>query len=485
MGSTSHQTLFNFKHMSGADPIADEYFRDELSNVDKKGKRLWIFPKKPKGDLYNYRTYFSWFLMALMFTGPFFKFEGKPLFLLNVLERKFIVFGMVFWPQDLNLFAILMLSFILFIILFTVLFGRVWCGWTCPQTIFLEMLFRKIEYFIDGDYTQQKKLANQEWNTEKITKRGIKHTLFWILSFVIANTFLGYIIGIDELKLLVQDGPLAHLGKFSSLLIFTTVFYFVFAHLRELVCIFICPYGRLQGLMLDKNSMVVAYDFVRGEPRGKAKKENQVDKGDCIDCKLCVHVCPTGIDIRNGTQLECINCTACIDACDEVMVKIEKPKGLIRFASLNNITQGAKLGLNLRNGAYSVVLLGLLSVFFYLLITRKEIETTLLRTPGMLYQTQTDGRISNLYSIEFVNKTFEELPIKLKLVEPKGEIKIVDGSEILVHKESVGKTSFFLLREASEVTKISTPVIIEVWSDGKLIETMKSSFNGPVLKQAN
>ncbi|MFY8190474.1 MAG: 4Fe-4S binding protein, partial [Bacteroidia bacterium] len=198
--------------MNEANKIADEHFRDELGNVDKKGKRLWIFPKKPKGQFYNYRTWFSWFLMVLMFSGPFLKFEGKPLLLLNVLERKFIVFGMVFWPQDLNLFAILMLSFVLFIVLFTVLFGRVWCGWACPQTIFMEMLFRKIEYFIDGDYIQQKKLANQDWNTEKITKRAIKHSLFWILSFVIANTFLGYIIGIDQLKLLVTDGLFAHVG---------------------------------------------------------------------------------------------------------------------------------------------------------------------------------------------------------------------------------------------------------------------------------
>jgi cytochrome c oxidase accessory protein FixG len=466
--------------MNEASKIADEHFRDELGNVDKKGKRLWIFPKKPKGQFYNYRTWFSWFLMVLMFSGPFLKFEGKPLLLLNVLERKFIVFGMVFWPQDLNLFAILMLSFVLFIVLFTVLFGRVWCGWACPQTIFMEMLFRKIEYFIDGDYIQQKKLANQDWNTEKITKRAIKHSLFWILSFVIANTFLGYIIGIDQLKLLVTDGLFAHVGKLTSLLIFTTVFYFVFAHLRELVCIFICPYGRLQGLMLDKNSMVVAYDFVRGEPRGKMKKEEVNTHGDCIDCKLCVNVCPTGIDIRNGTQLECINCTACIDACDEVMLKIEKPKGLIRFASLNNITEGKKLGLNLRNGAYTVVLMGLLSVFFYMLITRKQVETTLLRTPGMLFQKQADGKISNLYSIEFVNKTFDELPIELKLIEPKGEIKLIDGEKVIVHKESIGKTSFFLLRDAKDITKIATPVVIEVSSNGKLIETMKSSFNGPV-----
>lgn len=469
--------------MNSAQPLADEHFRDELSNVDKKGKRLWIFPKKPKGKFYDYRTWLSWFFMALMFSGPFLKFEGRPLLLLNVLERKFIILGMVFWPQDLNLFALLMLSFILFIVLFTILFGRVWCGWACPQTIFLEMLFRKVEYFIEGDYMQQKKLMEQDWNPEKIRKRVLKHGIFWLLSFVIANTFLGYIIGIDELKLLVTDGPMAHIGKFASLLIFTTVFYFVFARLRELVCVFICPYGRLQGLMLDKNSMVVAYDYVRGEPRHKIKKDEEKGKGDCIDCKMCVHVCPTGIDIRNGTQLECINCTACIDACDEVMVKVNRPKGLVRFASVNNIKEGAKLGLNLRNGAYGVVLAALFGVFLYLLITRKQVETTLLRTPGMLFQKQANGKVSNLYTIEFVNKTFDELPIELKLIEPKGDIKFTDGKDLMVHKESVGKTSFFLLRDSSDITAISTPVVIQVWSKDKLIEEVKSKFNGPVVKK--
>lgn len=460
----------------------EEEFRDHLANVDKKGKRVWIFPKKPKGRYYNYRTWFSWFLMALMFSGPFIKIHDRPLLMLNVLERKFIIFGMVFWPQDLNIFALLMLTFIIFIVLFTVVFGRVWCGWACPQTIFMEMLFRKIEYLIDGDAAQQRKLYKQEWNAEKIFKRVLKHTVFWALSFIIANTFLAYLISWDELKLMIVEGPAAHAGKLVALSIFTTVFYFVFAKLRDLVCVFICPYGRLQGLMLDRDSMVVAYDFVRGEPRGKIKKgeENQ-NKGDCIDCHLCVQVCPTGIDIRNGTQLECINCTACIDACDEVMTKINKPKGLIRFASINGITKGEKLKLTPRNVAYSVVLILLLGVLTTLLVTRKQVETTLLRTPGMLYQEQND-KISNLYNIEFVNKTFKDLPIQLELADIKGEIKMVQQKEILVPKEEVAKTSFFILLDKQQIQKASMPVKIKVLSNGKLIEEVKTKFMGPVYK---
>lgn len=471
--------------MEGAHALDQDHFRDELSNVDDKGKRLWIYPKKPKGKFYNYRTWLSWFFMAMMFSGPYMRLNDRPLLLLNIIERKFIIFGMVFWPQDLNLFALLMLSFILFIVLFTVLFGRVWCGFACPQTIFMEMLFRKVEYWIEGDYQQQKKLDDQDWDLNKIVKKTFKHALFWVLSFIIANTFLAYIIGVDELKLLIVDGPSAHLGKLISLIVFTSVFYFVYAKMRELVCVFICPYGRLQGLMLDKNSMIVGYDFIRGEPRQKIKKSEDRKSGDCIDCKMCFNVCPTGIDIRNGTQLECINCTACIDVCDEVMVKINKPTGLIRFASLNGITQGTKMGLNARNIAYSVVLALLFGVFVYLLVTRKLVETTMLRTPGMLYQKQEDGRISNLYSIEFVNKTFKELPVEIKLVEPKGEIKLIDGNKIMVHKESIGKSSFFLIMNPEDIHKISTMVKVEVWSNGELIEEMKSKFNGPVFHSSH
>lgn len=466
--------------MQAAKPDENELYRDHLSNVDKKGKRLWIYAKKPKGKLYNYRTWFSWFLMLLMFSGPFIKLNGKPLLLLNVLERKFIIFGMVFWPQDLNLFALLMLTFVLFIVLFTVVFGRAWCGWACPQTIFMEMLFRKIEYFIEGDANQQRKLDEQPWNSEKIFKKTTKHLTFWLISFFIANIFLSYIIGWDQLKLTISDGALAHPGKLLSMAVFTTVFYFVFAKLRELVCIFICPYGRLQGLMLDKDSVVVAYDFVRGEPRGKLKKgEQNNDKGDCIDCHLCVNVCPTGIDIRNGTQLECINCTACIDACDEVMEKIHKPKGLIRFASLNGITKGQKLKLTPRNVAYTAVLFVLIGVLTTLLVTRKQIETTVLRTPGMLYQEQ-EGKISNLYNIEFVNKTFEELPVQLEVADNFGSIKLVQQEGILVHKEDVAKTSFFILTEREKLLKASTPITINVYSNGKLIESVHTKFMGPV-----
>lgn len=471
------------QEVEAAAALDEAHYRDSLSNVNKEGKRLWIFPKKPKGNLYLYRTLFAWFLYALFFASPFIKMHGHPMLLFNILERKFIIFGMPFWPQDLNLFALLMLTFILFIIVFTVLFGRVWCGWACPQTIFMEMLFRKVEYVIEGDFNQQKKLAGQAWTTEKIVKKTTKHVVFYLLSFLIANTFLSYIIGIDEMKLLIIEGPVAHLGKLISLLIFSTVFYFVFAFLREIVCVIICPYGRLQGLMLDQHSIVVAYNYLRGEPRGKIIKK-QADtpvKGDCIDCKLCVQVCPTGIDIRNGTQLECINCTACIDVCDEVMVKINKPKRLIGFNSKNGIDKNETFKFTLRNVGYSSVLLILFGVLIYLVASRKEIETTLNRTAGMLYQTQTNGHISNLYNIEFVNKTFNAVPIELELIKPKGgKIILIDRNKINIPKDELAKTSFFIEIDPKLITSNQNEVLINVTSNGKVIEQMKSNFLAPV-----
>lgn len=465
-------------------PSAEEVFRDSIGVVDKKtGNRKWIYPKKPSGPLYKGRTWFSILLMALLFSGPFIKINGHPILLLNIIERKFIIFGIPFWPQDLPLFALLMLTFVVFIIVFTVLFGRLWCGWACPQTIFMEMLFRKIEYLIEGDFKQQQKLDTQPWDAEKIGKKTLKHLLFFILSFLIANTFLAYLIGIDELKKLAFNGPSAHLGQFISLTLFTFVFYIVFAKFREIVCIVICPYGRLQGLMLDKNSIVVAYDYVRGEPRGFIKKGAAEQKGDCVDCHRCVQVCPTGIDIRNGTQLECINCTACIDECDEVMDKIHKPKGLIRYASQAQIASGLIQRFTLRSSAYTVILVILMSVLTYLLATRSDVEATVLRTPGLTYQAQPGQKVSNMYNFEVVNKTFNNQQIELKVIEPaSASIRMVDNSSLntTLQEDDIISGSFFIEMPEKDIVKNNNNVRIQLYSNGKLMDEIKTNFVGPV-----
>ncbi|MBY0433272.1 MAG: cytochrome c oxidase accessory protein CcoG, partial [Cyclobacteriaceae bacterium] len=310
----------------------DEEFRNTLATVDAEGKRVWMYPKKPSGIHHRWRVAVSVFFLSLLFAGPFIKVQGRPFMLINIFERKFILFGHVFWPQDFFLLALTLITFFVFIILFTVAFGRIWCGWACPQTLFMEMVFRKIEYWIEGDANEQRRLNKAPWTANKILKKSGKQLAFLLIAILIAHTVMAYLIGIDQVRLIVTQSPLEHLPGFLGLTAFTFIFYGVFAYFREQACIVVCPYGRLQSVLLVKDSIVVAYDWLRGEPRGKLKK-NQVAEGhgDCIDCKLCVHVCPTGIDIRNGTQLECVNCTACIDACDDVMLKINKPKGLIRY----------------------------------------------------------------------------------------------------------------------------------------------------------
>jgi cytochrome c oxidase accessory protein FixG len=466
-----------------AEASAGESYRDSISLVDKGGDRNWVYPKKPKGPLYNGRTWFSILLMVVLFAGPLLKYNGHPLVLLNVLDRKFIILGLPFWPQDLPLFALLMMTFVMFIIVFTVVFGRIWCGWACPQTIFMEMLFRKIEYWIEGDFKSQQKLDDSPWDIIKIVKKGSKHLLFFALSVLIANTFLSYLIGFDEVKKLVVEGPVLHIGKFVSLLIFSGVFYAVFAKFREIICIVVCPYGRLQGLMLDKNSIVVAYDYVRGEPRGFLKKGVEQHIGDCVDCKRCVQVCPTGIDIRNGTQLECINCTACIDECNDVMPKVNKPKGLIRYASQEEITKGSVKRLTTRSVAYMVILTILSGVLTFLLVTRKDVESTVLRTPGMLHQQQANGSISNMYNFEVVNKTFNTQHIEVKVVSPQTAVlKMVDreASTFELGEDQLIKGSFFVMVPAADITQNNTEAIIEIYSNGKLMKSIQTNFVAPI-----
>jgi polyferredoxin len=477
-------------------------YRDSVATISKEGKRNIINPKRPKGRLYNLRTRFSIFYLIVFFSLPFIKVNGEPLLMLNILERKFIIFGMVFWPQDFFIFGIAMLTFVVFVILFTVVFGRIFCGWACPQTIFMEMVFRKIEYWIDGDSNKQKQLRTMPWNAEKTRKRVIKFIIFFAISFIIANFFLAYLISMDQVLGYLKD-PSAHLGTLISLLIFTSIFFFVYWWFREQACIVVCPYGRLQGVLLDKNSIVVAYDHKRGEPRGKLKKKDDHDckcvdckddgacksiaakfeasipQGDCIDCLACVRVCPTGIDIRNGTQLECINCTACIDACDAIMTNIHKPKGLIRYASENSITTGVKLKFTTRIKAYTAVLSLLLSLLVFLLVSRTELDARLMRTAGMTYTSLPDGRISNLYNLKLANKTHKDIPFTLKLENIPGEIELVGSSSLIVKKEDYSHLQFFVKLNRADVKGWKTQLKIGMYENNKKIKTVTANFIGP------
>ncbi|NOT75706.1 MAG: cytochrome c oxidase accessory protein CcoG [Cyclobacteriaceae bacterium] len=461
----------------------DEEFRNTIATVDEKGKRIWLYPKKPSGNLHQRRIMVTVLLLSLFFGGPFITIDGQPLLLLNVFARKFVIFGQVFWPQDFVLLAIILITFFVFIILFTVVFGRIWCGWMCPQTLFMEMVFRKIEYWLEGDGAAQRKLKEAAPSLSKVSRNIFKHFLFILISLLIAHTAMAYLIGIHNTLEIIQHAPSENIAGFTGLLAFTTIFYLVYARFREQACIAVCPYGRLQGVLLIKDSIVVAYDWIRGEPRGKLKKRSieLAPSGDCIDCKLCVHVCPTGIDIRNGTQLECVNCTACIDACDEVMIKINKPTGLIRFTSYNSIKDGIHHLFTPRVIGYSFVLVALIGLLSFSLITRSEVETNVFKVSGTLFQNNNDGYISNLYNIEFVNKTFDRMPLELKIESPAAaELLNPDGKSIEVPAEGMLKKIYFIRIPSADLSSSRTIVYLGVYRNGTLVEKVKVKFIGPV-----
>ncbi|MDR0224723.1 cytochrome c oxidase accessory protein CcoG [Myroides sp. TSA_177.3] len=466
----------------------NESFRDSISTIDKDGKRAWIYPKKPSGPFYNKRKIVSYLLLIFLIAAPFIKINGNQLLLFNVIDRKFNIFGFPFWPQDFYLVVISMIIGVVFVTLFTVSFGRIFCGWICPQTIFMEMVFRRIEYWIDGDRGAQMRLDKQPWNAEKIRKRLLKWFIFFVISFIIANVFLSYIIGSDAVLLMVEDGPFVHMGNFIGLIIFTCAFYFVFTWFREQVCVIACPYGRLQGVLLDNKSIIVAYDHVRGEStNGRAKLKKNIDRkaegfGDCIDCKQCVNVCPTGIDIRNGTQLECVNCTACIDECDFVMEKAGFPKGLIRYASEEEIVENKKYQFTPRQKGYTVVLSVLVVILIGLIFLRTDVEARVLRVAGKTFEHK-GANISNVYTFKIMNKTmndYDNLTFKVKNPE-SAEVKVVGKDIIEVKKENYSEGVLFIEIPQKDLDGYSTKVTIEVYDGDRLIQTTKTNFLGPRL----
>jgi cytochrome c oxidase accessory protein FixG len=457
----------------------DQKFRNELATVTKEGKRKWIYPKKPSGRFYNARTIVSLFLLLVLFVTPFIKINGQPFMLFDIMNRNFILFGIPFGPHDFHLFVLAMIAIIVFIILFTVVFGRVFCGWACPQTIFMEMVFRKIEYWLEGDSKDQVKLKLAPWTGKKIVKKISKQIIFYLIAFIISHTLLAYLIGVDKLLEVVTSPPSENLTGFIALIFFSLVFYWIFSYFREQACTIVCPYGRLQGVLLDQDSIVIAYDYKRGEPRGKLKRnEVRVDNGDCIDCHLCVDVCPTGIDIRDGIQLECVNCTACIDECDHIMDKIKKPRGLIRYASLNGIENKAKFRFTPRMILYSLILIALLGLLSYLLSVRTEYSIAILRTPGLLFQEQPNNTISNLYDVNIVNKSFENKQIQLKLENLEGELKII-GNDIILKPQEIFDGKILVLISKTKLDKMSTPIEIGVYSANNLLTKVNTSFLGP------
>ncbi|MDR2121972.1 MAG: cytochrome c oxidase accessory protein CcoG [Flavobacteriaceae bacterium] len=463
-------------------------FREHLATAEGSGKRKWIFAKKPRGKFAKYKDIVSAILLILLFILPFISTpNGNPIFQFDILNRQFYLFGAYFSPSDFYLFAIGLVTTIVFIIVFTVVYGRIFCGWICPQTIFMEHVFRKIEYLIEGDRNKQIRLDNQGWDSEKVRKRLLKWTIFLFISFLISNVLFTYVLGKEEMKKQILAGPSESPSLFIGFLVFVFLFYFVFAWLREQVCTFICPYGRLQGVLIDKDTINITYDFIRGEgTAGRAKwrkNENRkaLGKGDCIDCDQCVVVCPTGIDIRNGSQLECINCTACIDACDEVMIKTGLPTGLIRYASENMIENRTGFKFTPRVIAYTLVLTVLVSVCTSLLFVRSNVETKFLKEVGTQFTLEDDVVVDG-YQFIFINKTTETKNLNVKVLHPKsGEIFLMGyGTKFTIKSKETLKGNATVKIPQSDLKKTKEEIIIGVFDDkGQKVDEYKTNFIGP------
>ncbi|PJJ66125.1 cytochrome c oxidase accessory protein CcoG [Chryseobacterium geocarposphaerae] len=466
-------------------PIETDYedFRNSVGTMDQSGKRKWVFPRKPKGKYTNYRNYLSYLLLALFFGLPFIKVNNNPIFLFNVIDRRFFIFGQPFYLQDFFILALGAVTSVIFVMLFTVVFGRIFCGWLCPQTIFMESVFRKIEYWIEGDRNKQMKLDRQEWDAEKIRKRLTKWTLFALISVIITNVMFMYIVGYEEVFKIITEGPVDHSLKFLGMIGFAIAFYFTFAWLREQVCTLVCPYGRLQGVLIDKQTINVYYDFKRGENRSKWRNNEDrkaVGKGDCIDCHQCVVVCPTGIDIRNGQQLECVNCTACIDACDEIMEKVGLPKGLIRYATEAEIENQEKFKFTSRMKATAAFLCLLIGFLGFLMYDRGTMEAKFIKPAGSTFFVK-NGKITNSFIYTLLNKTNEKKVLTLKVVAPQnGEIDFFGPNTIILKGDQILKGNINITFPEKEIQFSKQNMTIGVFDEkGEMVDSFETIFEGP------
>jgi cytochrome c oxidase accessory protein FixG len=372
-----------------------------LSTLNDDGTRNWIRPKLAHGRFLRRRRIVGYALIALFVALPFVRIGGRPALLVDLITREIVAFGAVFRPSDGFVLMLLGLTIVFSVFLFTVLFGRVWCGWACPQTEYLEHVFRPIERWLEGTPAQQAKLTNLH------PRRIVKWAIYAALAFGLANVFLAYFVGTERLSAWVLDSPADHVGGFMVVCGVSALMLFDFAYFREQTCIVACPYGRLQSVLLDRQSVIVGYDASRGEPRGKPKKKLAVvgERGDCVDCTACVTVCPTGIDIRDGLQMECIGCAQCIDACDAVMTKLSKPRGLIRYTSQDELAGKPRRLLRVRTVVYPALLAVATGLLMFGVATRGSAEIWVERITGPSFVELPDGQIASQVRLKLENET--------------------------------------------------------------------------------
>ncbi|MBN8587739.1 MAG: cytochrome c oxidase accessory protein CcoG [Rhodothermia bacterium] len=414
---------------------ADE---EVISIMTKDGHRKWMYPIKSSGRFYNARLIVGWLLIAFFVSLPMIKINGQPAVLVDFIHRKFALFGQTFYPTDTFLLLLFMVGTILSVIIGTAFLGRVWCGWGCPQTVYLEFVYRPIERWLEGPEHVRRRRDMSPMSFDAFWRKAVKFVLYLMISFALANVFVSYFVGWDHLLDWMQGSPFDNLGFFILMAGTTALMLFDFGYFREQMCCIACPYARMQSVLLDKDSMIVSYDPSRGEPRAKRGKkvlqqeaEGLIEaKGDCIDCGACVRTCPTGIDIRNGLQLECIACTQCIDACDHIMDGIGKPRGLVRYTSEHEVEGTPTKIVRPRTIIYSTLILAIFVALFSLLAMREPINVNVGRSVGAPYIQMTPQEIANRIRFRVQNQGGQEISFTIKALSPASAKVIVAGPPV-------------------------------------------------------
>ena len=413
-----------------------------LPTMNEDGSRRWVRPRPSAGRWNTRRRVVAYSLMAIYLAIPHVHMNGKPLILLDAPRREFTFFGYTFLPTDTLLFMLFLGTVIVAVFLLTALFGRVWCGWGCPQTVWMEYLFRPLERLLEGGPNGS--LAIDRGGNRFHPRRLAKFAVFLVLALVLGHTFLAYFVGVDQIVQWVRLSPAQHPSAFAVMAITTTLVFADFAYFREQTCTIACPYGRWQSALLDKSSLIVAYDTQRGEPRQRGTKRRELTAGDCIDCGMCVQTCPTGIDIRDGLQMECIHCTQCIDACDAVMDKVHKPRGLIRYSSREMLSGAARHLLRPRTVFYPVALAAFLGTFVFMLGTKATADITLLRAVGDPFSIDADGRVVNQVRLRIANRGRSDRKYLIEVEGAGAGSVIVPVNPFPVGQGKTETTSFFV-----------------------------------------
>ena len=451
-------------------PLAEN---DTVSTIGDGGRRVWLYPLRVWGRFVTARTVFGWLLFAILLIAPWIDVGGHPAMMFDIPRRRFYLWGLTLFATDANYLLFLFGSFIFSVFFFTALLGRVWCGWACPQTVFLEGIIRPIEQLIEGKPSQRKKLDNAPWTAGKIWKKGLKLSAFLVVAGAISTTVVAYFIGREGI-FEAQADPFSRPVATSIFIGLTAVLMFDFTWFREQTCIVACPYGRFQSVLMDADSLTIGYDVARGEPRGKARDPNA---GDCVDCRKCVQVCPTGIDIRKGVQMECINCTACIDACDSIMDKLGRERGLIRYTSENALATGKVRLMRPRVIIYAVMLLAIGTGFATALTLREPVEIAVTRPPGDPFVVRPDGQLQNMVRLRIANKSDAPHTFTATVVAPADGTLHAPIAQMTVAPEQVGQFPLLLVRPKADARR--TPFVIRVDGDDGYTDTVEAVFLAP------